>query len=211
MGKEGRALRAAAASAGVRDPRVLAAVEAVERSQFVPTALRGQATVDAALPIPDDQTTSQPSLIALMVEALALTSSSRVLEIGTGLGYEAAVLSHLCAEVVTVEIHPGLAADASRRLAAHGATNVRVLVGDGRSGAGDFAPFDAVVVAAQTESVAPAWVAQLAEGGLIVVPLGDRSVQRCVVLERRDGVARERADLGLVRFVPLTGSRPDAG
>jgi protein-L-isoaspartate(D-aspartate) O-methyltransferase len=193
-----------ARAAGVRDPRVLDALEAVDRRAFVPDADDPRVADDAPVRLPLGQTTSQPSLVALMLEALALHGDERVLEIGTGYGYEAALLAHLAAEVVTVEVVPELAAQAARRLAA--LAHVHVVEGDGRLGCPDRAPYDAVVIAARALEVPAAVAAQLRSGGRLVVPLGEAGTERCVVLQRHDdGRLEEVASLGRVRFVPLVG------
>jgi protein-L-isoaspartate(D-aspartate) O-methyltransferase len=198
------ALRAAAERSGVTDGRVLDALDAVPRERFLPLAQRQRADLDAALPLAHGQTTSQPSLIAQMVEALALVPESRVLEIGTGHGYEAAILSHLVAEVWTVEYVVQLAHTAREILLDLGADNVHVVAGDGRLGLPEHAPYDGILVAAQCETLPPALVEQLAVGGRLVAPVGDRRAQRCVVLHRRlDGGLEDVDDLGGVRFVPL--------
>jgi protein-L-isoaspartate(D-aspartate) O-methyltransferase len=192
-----------ARSAGVRDPRVLAALAAVPREAFVPPQYGPDAGVDAPIPLPLGQTTSQPSLIGLMVEALGLTGTERVLEVGTGYGYQAAVLSRLAGEVWSVEWFDPLAQAARRALSAHGAQNVTVVVGDGRLGLPERAPFDAVVVAAQADDVPAPLVEQLVEGGRLVLPLGGPGYQEAVVLVRRGDRAHRVASLGGVRFVPL--------
>jgi protein-L-isoaspartate(D-aspartate) O-methyltransferase len=197
-------LRAAAERAGVRDSAVLDAVDAVDRLDYLPAESLAAAATDAALRLPWGQTTSQPSLIALMIEALRLTPASRVLEVGTGYGYEAALLGRLAHEVWTVERIPQLAEVAAANLA--GLPHVHVVVGDGAAGLAEHAPYDAVVIAAQADVVPPALIEQLRPGGRLVAPVGGSDVQRCVVLEKGDdGHASEVADLGLVCFVPLIG------
>ena len=171
---------------------LLDALDAVPRERFLPLGQRHRADLDAALPLAHGQTTSQPSLIAQMVEALALVPESRVLEIGTGHGYEAAILSHLVAEVWTVEYVVQLADTAREILLDLGADNVHVVAGDGRLGLPEHAPYDGILVAAQCETLPPALVEQLAVGGRLVAPVGDRRAQRCVVLHRRlDGGLEE--------------------
>jgi protein-L-isoaspartate(D-aspartate) O-methyltransferase len=198
------ALRAAAERSGVTDDRLLEALAAVPRERFLPLAQRHRADLDTALPLPHGQTTSQPSLIAEMVEALALTPRARVLEIGTGHGYEAAVLAHLAAEVWTVDCVVALADTAREILLDLGVDNVHVVAGDGRLGLPEHAPYDGILIAAQCESVPPALVEQLAVDGRLVAPVGGRSAQRCLVLHRRpDGEIEQIDDLGGVRFVPL--------
>lgn len=193
-----------ARAAGVRDPRVLDAVRAVDRRAFVTDPGDPRVADDVPVRLPLGQTTSQPSLVALMLEALSLRGHERVLEIGTGYGYEAALLAHLAAEVVTVEVVPELAAQAARRLAA--LAHVHVVEGDGRLGCPEHAPYDAIVIAARADEVPAAVAAQLRAGGRLVVPLGEAGTERCVVLRRGDdGRLEEVASLGRVRFVPLVG------
>lgn len=191
----------AATAAGVTDARVLRALADVSRAGFAPPGADVRA--DAALPLTHGQTTSQPSLVALMLEALRLTPESRVLEVGTGYGYQAALLSRLAAEIWTLERVPELAEQAVRRLAAAGAVNVRVVVGDGSRGLPEHAPYDGIVVAAQAAQVPTALLDQLTDGGRLVVPVGDDERQQCRVLARRNSVIEEVDGLGSVRFVPL--------
>jgi protein-L-isoaspartate(D-aspartate) O-methyltransferase len=190
-----------ARAAGVTDEAVLAALGAVPRERFVPQG-SSRSGEDAPVPLPCGQTTSQPSLIALMVEAAAPGPDARVLEIGTGYGFEAAVLSHVAAEVWTVEWWPELAAQARRNLAPY--DNVHVRVGDGRLGLPEHAPYDAIVVAARCDEVPEALAEQLRPGGRIVAPVGPEGLERCLVLQR-DGAGglQQVGDLGRVRFVPL--------
>ena len=207
MSERSAALREAAARAGVTDRRVLDAVGAVPRSVFLPGDQVRNAGLDIALPLPCAQTTSQPSLVAQMVEALELTPRSRVLEIGTGHGYEAAILSRLAAEVWTVEYVAELAHSARAILRGLDVVNVQIVCGDGRLGLPEHAPYDAIVVAAQCERVPAPLLEQLAVGGRLVAPVGGTGSQRCVVLRRRDEhTVDEVDDLGGVRFVPLVGA-----
>ncbi len=192
---------------GVRDEAVLAALAAVPRERFVPPG--SDAGPDRPVALPYGQTTSQPSLVALMVDALGIGPSARVLEIGTGYGYQAAILGRLAGEVWTVERWPELAEAARTNLAAAGATNVHVVAGDGTDGLAAHAPFDGIVVAARAEEVSAVLASQLAPGGRLVLPLGPAGAERAVVLGRtHDGALRVERDLGEVRFVPLVpGSR----
>lgn len=192
----------AARRAGVRDERVLAAVAAVPRDRFVPADRRGEAHLDRPLRIGAGQTTSQPSLIATMLSELALTGSERVLEIGTGHGYQAALLAHLAAEVHTVERHGPLAAEARRNLDALGLA-VDVVEGDGTRGLAAHAPYDAIIVAAATAEVPPALGEQLTEHGRLVAPVGAADLQTVVVYERRGDHLEEVRRTTPVRFVPL--------
>ncbi len=186
----------------VDDPRVLEAIAAVPREAFVPQELRDRAWEDVALPIGRRQTISQPRVVARMCELLALRGDERVLDVGTGSGYHAAVLARLAAHVWTVERERELAERAAAALAATGTGNVTSLVGDGSLGLPAEAPFDAVNVAAASRPQAVATLAeQLAPGGRLVAPLVDGE-ERIVRLRRVDG-ALERTDHERVRFVPL--------
>jgi len=194
------------ASRGVDDPRVLQAMTEVPRHLFVPARLAGLAYEDTPLSIGEGQTISQPYVVALMCQALKLEPSDRVLEIGAGSGYAAAVLSRLVADVQTIERHEVLASAARERLARMGYVNVSVHLGDGSGGWPDKAPYDAVVVAAATPHVPEALRAQLVEGGRLLIPVGDAELQTLVRLTRR-GEEYRREDLGEVRFVPLEAAR----
>jgi len=188
---------------GIGDQRVLRAMDEVPREHFVTPDQLDAAYADRALPIACGQTISQPYVVAYMTEQLAVGPQHRVLEIGTGSGYQAAVLSRLAREVVTVERYRTLAEAARLRLETLGYRNVTVVVGDGLAGHPEGAPYDRVLVTAAAESIPEALVAQLAEGGVMVLPLGPHGdAQRIVKLTKSaDGVARE--DLIWVRFVPL--------
>ena len=188
---------------GVSDPRVLAALLAVPRHELVPPAERSYAYEDRPLPIGEGQTISQPYLVAVMTELLALDGSERVLEVGTGSGYQAAVLSGLVREVYTIEIVPELARRAAADLARLGYANVHVREGDGYRGWPEEAPFDAIVVTAAPDHVPEPLVAQLAVGGRMVVPVGGLIQDLVLVRREADGVRLEHG-LG-VRFVPMTG------
>jgi protein-L-isoaspartate(D-aspartate) O-methyltransferase len=202
-----RMVRRQLARRGISDPRVLDAMGRVPREEFVGSELRHLAYEDSALPIEQSQTISQPYIVALMAEALELRPDDRVLEIGTGSGYAAAVLSELCREVHTVERHGHLALRARERLERLGRHNVTVHVGDGSIGLPDHAPFDAISVAASGPRVPVALRDQLAPGGRLVVPIGpSTSVQTLVRVRREDGGFRQE-HLADVRFVPLVGSQ----
>ena len=189
-------------SRGVADERVLAALRAVPREDFVLPEDRAEAYGDHPLPIGFGQTISQPYIVAKMTEALALSGSECVLEIGTGSGYQAAVLSRLARTVHTVERIPALHRAAKARLVRY--ENVRVHLADGTEGLEAHSPYDAILVAAQSNEVPPALVRQSALGGRIVIPLGDRSSQELVLLVRSErGGAWTRTRLDDVRFVPL--------
>ncbi|MFN2384637.1 MAG: protein-L-isoaspartate(D-aspartate) O-methyltransferase [Gemmatimonadota bacterium] len=193
---------------GVRDPAVLEAMRTVPREAFLPLDLHPLAYDDTPLPIAAEQTISQPYIVALMAEALALEPADRVLEVGTGSGYAAAVLSRIAAEVYSVERHAGLAAGAAAALAALGYGNARVLHGDGTQGWPEHAPYDAIVVAAGSRSVPPALRAQLTICGRLVIPLGDTPhLQELVRILRTGPDSYRQENLGGVRFVPLVGTQ----
>jgi protein-L-isoaspartate(D-aspartate) O-methyltransferase len=188
----------------VEDERVLAAMERVPRELFLPEAQRGRAYEDAALPIGGGQTMSQPYMVAKMSELLSLDGDERVLDVGTGSGYHAAVLAELADEVVTIERVPELAARAREALAAAGYDNVEVRVGDGTLGVPDRAPYDAIVVAAAAPVLPESLYDQLKIGGRIVVPVGGRSNQRLeLIVKSPEGPAVVRSVP--CRFVPLVG------
>ena len=189
---------------GIRDTRVLAAMAAVPREQFVPETERRQAYADRALSIGHGQTISQPFMVASMLEPLEL-DGGRVLDVGTGSGYQAAVLSELADEVVTIERVPELAEQARRTLEQAGYANVDVRVGDGTLGVPELAPFDGIVVAAAAPAVPEALYDQLAPGGRIVVPVGSRHEQWLEIVERSKAGPMRRRTVPC-RFVPLLGS-----
>lgn len=189
---------------GITDERVLDAMVSVPRHLFVPTEVRRQAYQDRALPISAGQTISQPFIVALMAQALGLAGDERVLEIGTGSGYAAAVLSLLAAEVYTVERWPTLAADAERRLHDLGYANVHVFVGDGTAGLPAYAPFDGIVVAAAAPWIPRPLREQLGVDGRLVIPVGGRAEQLLLRLTRRGHKTRTEQISG-VCFVPLIG------
>ena len=187
----------------IRDERVLAAVAAVPRPLFVPKALHRFAWENTALPIGAGQTISQPVVVARMCELLQLTGGEKVLDVGTGSGYHAAILAHLECEVWSIERKAELAEQARHNLAAAGIENVQVIVGDGSRGLPEQAPFDAINVAAAAHDVPPALAEQLADGGRLVAPIDGR--EQRLLLVRRSGDTRERTYLDPVRFVPLVG------
>jgi len=196
------------AARGIRDPGVLAAMRAVPREAFIAPELAEFAYTDAPLPLARGQTISQPYIVALMTAALRLQPGDRVLEIGTGSGYAAAVLARIAREVYTVERHEELATTAAARLRELGFTNVHVLHGDGTLGWGEHAPYDAIIVAAGGPEIPQPLLDQLAAGGRLVIPVGeDRTVQTLVRLTRNADGTFVREDLGDVRFVPLIGAR----
>ena len=188
----------------IADERVLAAMERVPRELFVSEAERDRAYADAALPIGEGQTISQPYMVARICEALALRGAERVLDVGTGSGYQAAVLAELAEEVHTIERHASLADRARAALAAAGYDRVQVHVGDGTLGLPDHAPFGAIAVAAAAPEVPPSLYAQLEPGGRLVVPVGRREGQELLLVVRSpEGPAVLRSVP--CRFVPLVG------
>ena len=190
---------------GIEDERVLAAMAEVPREEFVPEERRGDAYADSALPIGEEQTISQPWIVAAICEALELRGPELVLEIGTGSGYSAAVLARLASHVVSVERREALAARAGRTLDSLGIRNVELLVADGSLGVPERGPFDAIAVHATAPAPPPALLGQLAEGGRLVVPLdaGDADV---LTLMRRRGEGTENEPIVPCRFVPLIGA-----
>ena len=191
------------AARGVKDPLTLAALRRVPRHLFVPEASRAQAYDDHPLPIGHGQTISQPYIVAFMTEALGLQGGETVLEIGTGSGYQAAVLSLIAARVYTIEIVEPLAEESRRRLSALGYANAFVRAGDGYRGWPESGPFDAIIVTAAAPRIPETLKAQLKEGGRLIVPVGDDS-QELVVVVRQGSRYDERRVLP-VRFVPMTG------
>lgn len=192
---------------GISNPRVLAALREVPRHAFVSPDQLDVAYDDMALPIARGQTLSQPYVVALMLDALELAASDRVLEIGAGSGYAAALLSRLAREVFALELDPELAALAQSRLRALGCSNVELRAGDGTLGWPERAPFDAILVSAAAAQVPPALEAQLAPGGRMVIPVGSRSgVQSLLRITRLASGDFERRELCEVQFVPLVGA-----
>ena len=190
---------------GINDARVLAAMGKVPRHLFVPLALRGQAYGDHPLPIGQGQTISQPYIVAYMSRLLALGGGEKVLEVGTGSGYQAAVLSLLAREVYTMEILPGLY-EKTRRLLADLGYAVHTRLGDGHAGWPEKAPFDAIMVTAAARQIPPALVEQLAPGGRMVLPVGEPWEVQKLILVQKDPTGRvSQRTLELVRFVPLVG------
>jgi protein-L-isoaspartate(D-aspartate) O-methyltransferase len=190
---------------GVRDPRVLEAMRTVPRHRFVPPHLRGAAYRDSPLPIGQGQTISQPYIVAYMTELLELTGEERALEIGTGSGYQTAILSRLADQVYSVERLASLTVEARELFAALKYDNVHTLVGDGTLGWPDHAPYDVILVTAAAPHVPEPLKEQLADGGRLIAPIGPRWTQHLVRV-RRVGNAFEAEDLIGVAFVPLLGS-----
>jgi len=189
---------------GISDATVLAAIESVPRHEFVAEEFRERAYDDVPLPIGDGQTISQPYIVAAMTAALHLRPGDRVLEIGTGCGYQAAILSRLAKEVFTVERRHELARSASERLARLGYANVHVHCGDGTMGLPEFAPFDGILVAAAAPAVPAPLLAQLAGGGRMILPVGNPEHQELQLIEKQ-GTALLKSTLEGCRFVPLVG------
>jgi len=191
---------------GISDSRVLDAMLRVPRHQFVDESYRIQAYEDHPLPIADGQTISQPYVVALMLESLQLTSTDKVLEVGTGSGYVTALLAELTAQVFSIERHPSLAESARNLLAALGYANVHVFTGDGTLGLPANAPFDAILVSAAAPDLPPALLAQLRDSGRMIVPVGSSDSQQLQFVRMVNG--RPVISLReLVRFVPLIASR----
>jgi len=192
-------------SRGIHDDRVLAALAKVPREAFVPENMRAQSYADSALPIGHDQTISQPFIVAYMTEQLRLQPTDRVLEIGTGSGYQAAVLAELAKDVYTIEIVEPLAKDASARLAQLGYNNAHAKIGDGFQGWPEVAPFDAIIVTCAPDKVPQPLTQQLKEGGRMIIPVGTGMMdQQLYLLEKKDGELAQRAILP-VRFVLMAG------
>jgi protein-L-isoaspartate(D-aspartate) O-methyltransferase len=195
---------------GIRDPSVLEAFRTVPRERFVPAETVDFAYDDTPLPIGEGQTISQPHMVAVMVAAAQLSAEDRVLEVGTGSGYAAAVLSRVSGRVWTIERLAALADQASRRLADLGYDNVHVITGDGSLGWPAAAPYDAIVVAAAARSVPPALLAQLGDGGRLLIPVARFFGVQELIRIRRDGDRFTEAALAAVSFVPLVSDQPSS-
>jgi len=190
---------------GISDERVLAAMGQVPREAFVSPRLRRRAYADSALPIAAGQTISQPWIVAAICQALELRGSELVLEVGTGSGYSACVLSLLAAQVISIERHQSLALSARETLSSLAVTNVELAIGDGSSGVPERAPFEAIAVHAAAPAAPPALIAELAEGGRLVVPIASDAETDLLTLLRRRGEQVEAETIGPCRFVPLLG------
>ncbi len=190
---------------GIKDPLVLGAMRKVPRHLFVDESLRQQAYEDHPLPIGEGQTISQPYVVALMTQALTLKGDERILEVGTGSGYQAAVLAEIARDVFTVEIRPELYGKTRDKLRSLGYQNIHTKQGDGYLGWPDEAPFDAIIITASTDRLPPPLIAQLKEGGRMIMPLGDSTFfQRLTLVTKKNGKT-EMKTLESVRFVPLIG------
>lgn len=189
---------------GVRDLSVLRAFDLTPRHLFVPTGMRHRAYEDSALPIGNGQTISQPSTHARYLELLGLTGKERVLEIGTGSGYQTVLLSHLASQVFSIERVGTLVTKARDAIRAAGASNVSLLAGDGTLGWREFAPYDAILVTAGSPDIPKPLAEQLSEGGRMLIPIGEREEQILTLFTKR-GEELERRDIGAARFVPLIG------
>jgi protein-L-isoaspartate(D-aspartate) O-methyltransferase len=198
------------AERGIRDPRVLEAMRQVPRHEFVPETFRQQAYEDHPLPIGEEQTISQPYIVAAMLEHLVLEASDHVLEVGTGSGYVTALLSLLASEVYSVERHAALASTAEATLHGLGYRNVHIRAGDGTQGWAEFASFDAILVSAATSAIPPALFAQLREGGRMIVPVGPSSSQDLQLIAKFKGQPVVKIMEGC-RFVPLVEGTADSG
>jgi protein-L-isoaspartate(D-aspartate) O-methyltransferase len=198
------------AGRGVTDARVLQAMRTVPRERFLPDELRELAYADRAVAIKCGQTISQPVIVGLMTQALQLRGREHVLEVGTGSGYQTALLAELAEDVVSVERHAELSRRAGAVLGELGYENVELRVGDGWQGAPDRAPFDCILVAAAADICPPALAEQLAEGGVLVIPQGDAAAQTLVAYHKVGGVLHPQP-LTRCRFVPLVPGLPPAG
>jgi len=194
--------------AGIQDTDVLAAIEKTPRELFVPTSFQEEAYENTALPIACGQTISQPLVVAMMTEALEPEKRLRVLEIGTGSGYQTAVLTRLFRRVYTVERFADLLSTAQRRFDTLDLHTITTRLGDGATGWPEQAPFDRILVTAGAGEMPPALLEQLADGGILVIPIGDDGGHQYLVRIRKNGEEIEQEDLGPVRFVPLVAEPP---
>lgn len=193
---------------GIKDPQVLRAMRSVKRHEFVPEHNRHLAYSDRPLPIGFDQTISQPYIVALMTNYLDLEKGDKVLEVGTGSGYQAAVLSEITSNVYSIEIVKDLAERARKTLREQGYSNVRIKIGDGYKGWEEYAPYDGIIVTASPSEVPPPLKAQLAEGGRLIIPVGGPIFQNLVLLKKENGKIK-RTEVSGVRFVPMVDDKGD--
>ena len=200
-----RMIREQLTSRGIQEPRVLTAMRETPRHHFVPERLSHMAYADRPLPIGDGQTISQPYIVALMTELIAPDEDHRILEIGTGSGYQAAILAAIAKKVYTIEIKPGLYGRTSHLLQQLGYRNIETRQSDGYYGWSDQAPFDSIIITASVDHIPPPLIQQLKEGGKLVLPLGNPfSYQNLVVVTKENGIIRLRQITGVL-FVPMTG------
>jgi protein-L-isoaspartate(D-aspartate) O-methyltransferase len=193
------------AARGITDPRLLAAMATVPRHHFMPDEMRAHAYEDRPLPIGHGQTISQPYIVAFMTDALRLQPTDKVLEIGTGSGYQSAVFAEMAGEVHTIEIIDALAKQAAAALQEAGYERVKTRIGDGYRGWPESAPFDAIMVTCAPDAIPAPLIGQLAEGGRMIIPVGPREAPQQLVLLRKTGGEIERQEVLPVRFVPMTG------
>jgi protein-L-isoaspartate(D-aspartate) O-methyltransferase len=189
---------------GITDKRVLDAFRKVPRHLFIPENLRNSAYDDCALPIGSGQTISQPYMVAIMTEKLEIKGPEKVLEVGTGSGYQAAILAELAQKVVSIERHASLSENAQKILLELGYTNVEMRIGDGTEGFVQEAPFDTIIVTAACPAPPPPLIDQLAEGGRLVLPVGDRYLQNLTIIRKIKGKIETESSIGCM-FVPLLG------
>lgn len=194
---------------GILDTALLAAMETVPRDQFVPDAFRDRAYEDTALPISHGQTISQPLIVAKMLQAMELNDRVKVLEIGTGSGYQTMILSHLCRRVYTIERHRELLREAESRFEAMGRHNITTRAGDGWLGWPEQTPFTHIVVSAAADEIPTALTEQLAVGGVMIVPVGDERREQRIMRIVRSETGIEAEDIGPVRFLPLVAGMPE--
>ena len=194
---------------GILDTALLAAMETVPRDRFVPDAFRDRAYEDTALPISHGQTISQPLIVARMLQAMDLNDRVKILEIGTGSGYQTMILSHLCRRVYTIERHRDLLREAETRFEDLGCHNITTRAGDGARGWPEQAPFTHIVVSAAANDIPPVLTEQLAVGGVMIVPVGDERREQRIIKVARSETGIEVDDIGPVRFLPLVAGMPE--